>query len=127
MIVEVYWNLRKHTWSVRAKKTHLVIDHKDSILLKDAILSVKQGGRNRVLRDQQKNVHAFAIGTVKELDPIYNISPLADNYKQVIYNPYKYNSFVIADTEEPIYEADHVYLTRQWDTIKQIYHSKVYV
>ena len=122
MIVEVYWNLRKRTWSVRAKDTRLVIDHKDSILLKDAILSVKQGGRERVLRDQQKNVHAFAIGEVVDLDRLiypYN--------SQVIYNPYKYTSFVMADTEEPIYEADHVYLTRQWDDMKQIYHSRVYV
>jgi len=122
MIGEVYWNLRKRTWSVRAKDTRLVIDHKDSILLKDAILSVKQGGRERVLRDQQKNVHAFAIGEVVDLDRLiypYN--------SQVIYNPYKHTSFVMADTEEPIYEADHVYLTRQWDDMKQLYHSRVYV
>ena len=122
MIVEVYWNLRKRTWSVRAKDTRLVIDHKDSILLKDAILSVKQGGRERVLRDQQKNVHAFAIGEVVDLDRLiypYN--------SQVIYNPYKYTSFVMADTEEPIYKADHVYLTRQWDDMKQLYHSRVYI
>ena len=122
MIVEVYWNLRKRTWSVRAKDTRLVIDHKDSILLKDAILSVKQGGRERVLRDQQKNVHAFAIGEVVDLDKL--IYPYNN---QVIYNPYKYTSFVMADTEEPIYKADHIYLTRQWDDMKQIYHSRVYV
>ncbi len=122
MIVEVYWNLRKRTWSVRAKDTRLVIDHKDSILLKDAILSVKQGGRERVLREQQKNVHAFAIGEVMDLDRL--IYPYNN---QVIYNPYKYTSFVMADTEEPIYEADHVYLTRQWDDMKQIYHSRVYI
>lgn len=122
MIVEVYWNLRKRTWSVRAKDTRLVIDHKDSILLKDAILSVKQGGRERVLRDQQKNVHAFAIGEVVDLDRL--IYPYDS---QVIYNPYKHTSFVMADTEEPIYEADHVYLTRQWDDMKQIYHSRVYI
>ena len=102
MIVEVYWNLRKRTWSVRAKDPRLVIDHKDSILLKDAILSVKQGGRERVLREQQKNVHAFAIGEVMDLDRL--IYPYNN---QVIYNPYKYTSFVMADTEEPIYEADH--------------------
>ncbi len=122
MIVEVYWNLRKRTWSVRAKDTRLVIDHKDSILLKDAILSVKQGGRERVLREQQKNVHAFAIGEVMDLDRL--IYPYNN---QVNYNPYKYTSFVRADTEEPIYEPDHVYLTRQWDDMKQIYHSRVYI
>ena len=122
MIVEVYWNLRKRTWSVRAKDTRLVIDHKDSILLKDAILSVKQGGRERVLRDQQKNAHAFAIGEVVDLDRL--IYPYDS---QVIYNPYKHTSFVMADTEEPIYKADHVYLTRQWDAMKQLYHSRVYI
>jgi hypothetical protein len=34
--------------------------------------------------------------------------PSEPNNNIVTYNPYKYNSFVMKDTEEPVYKADIV-------------------
>ena len=58
--VEVYRNLHKKCWSVRQRgKVKL---HTDYICLKDVEFKVSQKGRERVLREQRKNVHAFIKG-----------------------------------------------------------------
>ena len=108
MKVEVYRNLHKNCWSVRDSNTSRVIDHVNYIHLDDATLVVRPAGREKVLREKRKNVHAFIKGTasfLSECDNTYS--------KQVIYNPYKYNSFVLYDTEEHITHAKHIYLNNE--------------
>jgi hypothetical protein len=56
--VFVYYNLHKHTWSIRDCKTRRVIGHSDHVLLFEVKPKVSQAGRERVLREQRKNVHA---------------------------------------------------------------------
>jgi hypothetical protein len=104
--VEVYRNLHKKCWSVRQRgKVKL---HTDYIFLENAELKVSQKGRERVLREQRKNVHAFIKGFV--VDPKI-INGIEDDYNpnwvDVTYNPYKYDSFV-TDEEKAIYRADYV-------------------
>ena len=123
--VEVYRNLHKKCWSVRWHGR--VIKHVDEIHLENVDLVVQPAGREKVLREKRKNVHAFAKGEVassiqyllegwkltndnylvkeKEVTP-YNAT-------QVVYNPYKHNSFVYADSEEPIFHAERIYLTKK--------------
>jgi hypothetical protein len=104
--VEVYRNLHKKCWSVRQRgKVKL---HTDYICLQDAEFKVSQKGRERVLREQRKNVHAFIKGFIVDPKVINKIDDSASaRWVDVTYNPYKYNSFVTA-TEKPIYRADYV-------------------
>ena len=102
MKVEVYRNLHKNCWSVRDNKTGKVIDHVDNIHIKDADLVVRKAGREKVLREKRKNVHAFVRGTIENCSSWHN--------EQIAYNPYKYDSFVLVESTEPIFHADHIYL-----------------
>jgi hypothetical protein len=105
--VMVYYNLHKHTFSVSYNGR--VIAHADYVKLFDVEFRVRQGGRDKVLKDKRKNVHSFVIGTLVDYCkyPCEDM-PSEPNNNIVTYNPYKYNSFVMKDTEEPIYKADIV-------------------
>jgi len=59
--VMVYYNLHKHTFSV--SRNGRVITHADYVKLNDVEFRVRQGGREKVLKDKRKNVHSFVIGT----------------------------------------------------------------
>ena len=114
-IVEVYRNLHKDCWSVRDSKTRLVINHVDYIHLHNATLVVQPAGREKVLREKRKNVHAFIKGTQVPVECWWGsrFSLFLVRVRGVIYNPYRNESFVLQDTGEPITHADHVYLNDQ--------------
>ena len=102
--VEVYWNLHKDCYSVRALSgpdKGRVVAHTDSVELCDVTFAVQLGGRNRVLSERRKNVHAFMRGKV-------TIGLPDARYQVVTYNPYKYETFVDAATERPIMGASIV-------------------
>ena len=106
MQVQVYRNLHRNCWSVRFNGR--VINHTDSVDLKNAKLVVQPAGRARVLRENRKNVHAYIQGTVTLLsNDRYNNIPK----QKIAYNPYKYDSFVLVATEEPIAYANNIRLT----------------
>jgi len=105
--VMVYYNLHKQTFSVRYDNK--VILHADYVKLGDVEFRVRSGGNEKVRKEKSKNVHAFVIGTLLEYCeyPCDNIpNPTSD--KIVTYNPYKHNSFVYNDSEEPVYNAKRV-------------------
>lgn len=110
--VMVYYNLHKHTFSVTYKSK--VILHADYVKLKNVEFRVRQGGKQRVRQEMSKNVHAFVIGTLVDYCeyPCDNIPEESSN-KIVTYNPYKYDSFVYKDTEEPVYTAKEVDMINQ--------------
>ena len=60
MIVQVYKNLHKsraadkNIYSVRNKKSGLVINHVENIELKNVIFKVSEAGRQRVLKERRK-------------------------------------------------------------------------
>jgi len=98
MRVEVYFNLHKHQWSVRSARSGRVILHTDKVHIDKPTFVVRKAGRERVLREGKKNVHAFAVGTGgthKGVATSYDGRP-------VTYNPYKNDTFVFADTGEPV-------------------------
>lgn len=105
--VMVYYNLHKHTFSVRYQNK--VILHADYVKLGDVEFRVRSGGKERVRSDKEKNVHAFVIGDLIDYCnyPCANI-PDAPNDMIVTYNPYKYDSFVLKSNEEPIFDAEEV-------------------
>jgi hypothetical protein len=105
--VMVYYNLHKHTFSVTYDSK--VIMYADYVKLGDVEFRVRKGGKERVRSEKSKNVHAFVIG--KLLDyceyPCKDI-PLPSSDKVVTYNPYKHDTFVFKNTEEPVYRAQEV-------------------
>ena len=105
--VMVYYNLHKQTFSVTYDSK--VIMHADYVKLGDVEFRVRQGGREKVVREKSKNVHSFVIGTLMDYCtyPCENL-PSEPNNNIVTYNPYKYSSFVMKDTEEPIYHSNEV-------------------
>lgn len=105
--VMVYYNLHKHTFSVTYKG--VVILHADYVKLGNVEFRVREGGKEKVRREKSKNVHAFVIGELLDYCefPCENI-PSEPSNKVVTYNPYKYNSFVYKDSEEPVYNAKEV-------------------
>ena len=105
--VMVYYNLHKHTFSV--KLNDRVILHADYVKLGNVEFRVRQGGKEKVRSEKQKNVHAFVIGDLLDYCkfPCENI-PKEPTDKVVTYNPYKYDSFVYKDSEEPVFNAKEV-------------------
>lgn len=107
--VFVYRNLHKGCWSV--KQGGLVKAHStdEPILLYDTELKVNRKGREKVLREKRKNVHAGIRGYLKPLSKMWET--WTDGYvdfQKVTYNPYKYESFVDSDTEKPVYFSPFV-------------------
>lgn len=100
--VFVYKNLHQDCWSVR--QDGLVKAHTTEINLWDCAFQVNAKGRQKVLDEQRKNVHAGIKGYIDELD-----LDLPDP-TEVTYNPYKYDSFVDKDTESPIYSMGNAKL-----------------
>lgn len=93
--VDVYWNLHKHVWSVRDRRTRRVIAHLDTVYLADVTFVVSAAGNARVRAEGRKNVHAFARGTVTS-------GPLSGGVP-ITYNPYKHTTFVTKnDHETPV-------------------------
>lgn len=105
--VMVYYNLHKKTFSVRYDNK--VILHADYVRLGDVEFRVRTGGKERVRQEKSKNVHAFVIGTLLDYCeyPCEEL-PSEPNDNIVTYNPYKYDSYVMKNTEEPIYYANEV-------------------
>ena len=104
--VYVYKNLHKDCYSV--KQDGLVKLHTHNICLWDASFRVGKKGRERVLNEKRKNVHAGVSGYI---DTDWNDENYPDNTRSVIYNPYKYESFVDGSKETPVYWSSRVRLS----------------
>lgn len=98
MFVKVYYNLRKKMFSVQHNGR--VVGWMDRLMLLNAKFKVSEAGRQRVLKERRKNVHAFVCGELMEYSP-------PDSCRDVIYNPYIFKSFVYKDTLTPV-ESAHV-------------------
>lgn len=113
MRVATYWNLHRKLWSVVATEGEnkgRVIFHTPELYLNDVSFVVRKSGRNRVLREGKKNVHAFAKGTITPTGS-YVESKLPSF--RITYNPYKSDSFYFADygPGSPIRKASNIKLT----------------
>lgn len=112
MRVFVYFNLHRKCLSVKAlegENKGRVIAHADSVELVNATFKVSQAGRQRVLRERRKNVHAGVVGTMANLPARHATIHIAEAmYTAVKYNPYRFDSFVTAVSEIPIASAKRV-------------------
>ena len=89
--IYVYRNLHKKGYSI--KQAGKVVAHAERLCIRDCEFVVNESGRQRVLKEKQKNVHAFIKG-------YYTTSGMGTCAKrndlpvEITYNPYKNNSFV---------------------------------
>ena len=107
MKVEVYFNLHKKLFSVRQCSTGRVILHTKGVHLLNPVFVVREAGRQRVLRERKKNVHAFVRGEVTYFD---DFNPEILDVDIVGYNPYRAATFVSAHDTSPVRTAKRAVL-----------------
>lgn len=120
MKVAVYFNFHKKCFSIKCMERghdmyNRVYDHVDTVYLRDVTFKVSEAGRQRVLREKKKNVHATVHGTVLDVESmaqwiIDNRAFNASNGTKVAYNPYRYEKFV-DEMLQPIEKATGAVLT----------------
>ncbi|AFV51219.1 hypothetical protein First_0089 [Mycobacterium phage First] len=105
MRVFVYWNLHRGMWSVKALEgpdKGRVIARERHVILRNVIGKVSEAGRQRVLREGRKNVHAGLVGELVQAEAVV----LSKDARPVTYNPRKFETFVYADDESPFQGTD---------------------
>jgi hypothetical protein len=102
--VFVYKNLHKNCWSIR--QDGLVKAHSDGspLTLYSGVMKVNQKGRERVIREKSKNVHAGISAYLRF--PQMEVWHGWVDMIEVTYNPYKYTSFVDVETKKPRWLTD---------------------
>lgn len=113
----VYFNLHRKCWSVRAadgEHVGLVVAHATRVALRNVTARVSEAGRQRVIQEQRKNVHAGLVGELYAVDgewrideppglPAFDELPLSESAFAITYNPYKAPTFVDKTTGTPFY------------------------
>jgi len=106
--VEIYRNLHKKgiVYSIRDQSSGLVIGYTSNLNLKDVKFKVNQSGRNRVLKEKRKNVHAVIQGTITS-------GGTSQKGRLITYNPYTSNQFFLKNNPSvKVYFADKVNITK---------------
>lgn len=83
--VFVYFNLHKKVWSVKAldgERKGKVIARLPTLMIRGASFKVSEAGRQRVIREKKKYVHAGVVGYITE------DSVESDKWTRVRYNPF---------------------------------------
>lgn len=99
--VFAYRNLHRDEWSVQVDG--LIVGHADELVIENPKFVVREGGRQRVIREGRKNVHAGIRGILSD-------GRLEAPEGRVSYNPYRAGHFYRVDSQEPIHEAHSVLL-----------------
>ena len=97
--IKVYRNL--HNGKMSVKQGSLVVGHCDEILINRAEFVVSEAGRQRVIKEKRKNVHAFVIGYLFG----GSLGRKAEGGTSVSYNPYKQGTFYVRETGEAVTKA----------------------
>lgn len=81
------------------------------IRLENVEFFVRESGRQRMLRDQKRNVHAFAIGYILDhTHPSESRDLESLDGRVAYYNPIQHDSFVDQETQIPVFAASVVHL-----------------
>ena len=133
--VKVYYNLQKDCLSVIDAETGLLYCHAHRVELHDAKFRVQLAGRNRVIKEKRKNVHAYIVGKCHDIGEVpkeryhlvrgkvesYDICQCegtmwcdecvpesAEQFRHATYNPYKYDTFVDDVSGESLFKSERV-------------------
>jgi len=102
--VEVYKNLNHDCFSVR--QGGIVRFHTKIVCLKNVTYKVSEAGRQRVLKEKRKNVHAFVVGKICHSDEVSK-ETLPFTAAWVSYNPYKNDSFYVVGDGQKIKKSQY--------------------
>jgi hypothetical protein len=99
----IYRNLGNGLMSLTQQidKRWLLIGHTDNVALEYPKFQVSEAGRQRVIREGRKNVHAFAIGRLAFAERIDRA-----DLKQIYYCPYTQPYFTWLGSNEPVTDAE---------------------
>lgn len=118
MRVFVYFNLHRKVWSIKALEgpdKGRVVAHSNYVILRNVTPKVSEAGRQRVLRERRKNVHAGLVGDWTEGGAVFMPFYALD----VTYNPYKHETFIYVDSDEEYTGSGFAYLAaktvRVWE------------
>lgn len=133
--VKVYYNLQKDCLSVIDAETGLLYCHAHRVELHNAKFRVQLAGRNRVVKEKRKNVHAYIVGDCHDIGEVskeryhlvrgkvesYDICQCegtmwcdecvpesAEQFRHATYNPYKYDTFVDDVSGESLFKSERV-------------------
>ena len=133
--VKVYYNLQKDCLSVIDAQTGLLYCHAHRVELHNAKFRVQLAGRNRVVKEKRKNVHAYIVGNCHDIGEVskerhrlvrgkvesYDICQCegtmwceecvpesAEQFRHATYNPYKYDTFVDDVSGESLFKSERV-------------------
>ena len=109
---EVYWNLHQHRFSLRNRITSRVESHETEVYLRDVSFSVGLKGRERVLKEKRKNVHAFVRGRKSDYTRWACAIDQDGRDMQshaISYDPYKAPFFYDCATRQEVLSASHIW------------------
>ena len=133
--VKVYFNLNLDCLSVIDAETGLLYCHAHRVELHNAKFRVQEAGRQRVLREKRKNVHAYIIGDCHDIGDVSKeryrlvrdkmekyeicqckgtmwceecIPESAEQFRHATYNPYKHDTFVDDVSGESLFKSERV-------------------
>lgn len=96
--IRIYRNLNNGTMSIQVKSgSWKVVGHVTEAIVRDVKFHIQEGGRQRVIKEQRKNVHAWGEGILVAQFDDSVIAPV-----RLGYNPYTNATFVQRGTENPI-------------------------
>ncbi len=99
--VRVYRNLHNGLWSIKIMEGTLkgrVVAHAEKVMLLNASQKVYEAGRQRVIKEKAKNVHAFIEGQmIIDADLFNRVKLTRTNKKSISYNPYYKPYFYLKD------------------------------
>ena len=83
--VRVYFNLTRKVWSIQSYqpgKGWRLLTHATHLTLQNAVTKVSESGRQRVIRERKKYVHAYIQGE------LIRTVPQSHSDRRLSYNPY---------------------------------------
>jgi len=111
-----YWNLHRKVWSIKALSGYAkgkVIAHAHTVSIAYPLGKVSEAGRQRVIREQRKNVHAGLEGFL-DADRLPDVPPYfaqCGEGRRITYNPYRTDTFTYRDTGKAFNDAWSAKLT----------------
>jgi len=108
---KIYRNLRNKCFSVlkydEEKKGYRLYAHVTKALLYNVVTKVSEPQRQRVIKDKQKNVHAFIMA--RYYLPIQEDRHIQPS-QEIYYNPYQQNHFTIGKGGKPFQYSEFALL-----------------
>lgn len=107
MRVHVYRNLHRKCLSVKSAETGVIIAYVQTIALADARFRVSEAGRERVIKERRKNVHAWIEGTwLRD-----HRTPSIKGCRRVFYDPYRIGAFIEQGSSKPCVSSPSAFVT----------------